>query len=425
MKKLLIVLVFGLSVRPAVYAQQNNRITLDSCYKLAVANNPLAKQQDLYSEASQLQESSLSANYLPQLSLGAQASWQSEVTALPITIPNVTIPSLDKDSYKISLDINQMIWDGGATAKQKELEKASLLLNQQSVETSDYRLKETINQVYFSILLLRENENLLKVSMSEIQSKLGRVRSGVANGMLLQSNADILDAEIIRIEQSLTELAHNRAAAIGKLSELTGIPLDADTGLEQPRFDSIPEANTRLRPEYHALELQQNKLSIQQKMTGLKVMPRISAFGTLGYGKPGLNMLSNRFDSFAMLGARFSWNVWDWNQHKNERRIIGIQNDVIETEKSNFERNQRILLNNLRQEILKNESLIAADHRIVSLRESVEKASGSQLEQGTITASDYLTEENAKTQARINLSLHTIQLQYARLNYITAVGLLK
>ena len=405
--------------------QQTDKLTLDSCYKMAVANNPLARQSNLYNQAFELQESVIKTTYLPQVSLGAQAGLQTDVTSLPISIPNVSIPSLDKDSYKISLDINQLLWDGGLTKKQKELEKAGLLTNLQSVEADNYRVKEMINQAFFNILLIRENEKLLKLSMTEIQSRLSRVRAGITNGTVLQSNADVLDAEIIRIEQSLTELAHSRSAAIFRLSELTGQNLNPDVELLQPVYDSLPMANTKLRPEFKLLELQQDKLSTQQTITGIKVMPRISAFGTLGYGKPGLNMLSNQFDSYAMAGVRFSWTFWDWNLHKKESKIIGIQKEVVETQKENFERNQRILLNNLKEEILKNENLIAADHRIVKLRESVAKSAGAQLDQGVITSSEYLTEQNAHTQSRINMSMHGIQLQYSRLNYITAIGLLK
>ncbi len=406
-------------------AQPSGILTLDSCYKLAVAHNPLTRQDPLYRDANKLQESVLSDNYLPQVSVGGQVSWQSAVTSLPISIPNIVIPSPDKDSYRLNLDINQMIWDGGATKKQKELERAGLLVNLQSVEAENYRLREIVNQVFFNILLIRENEKLLKLSMSEIQSRLGRVRAGVFNGTVLPSNADVLDAEIIRIEQSLTELAHNRAAAVFRLGEITGQTFNPGIELVLPVFDTLPLANTRLRPEFHLLELQQDKLAVQQNMTGLKVMPRVSAFGTLGYGKPGLNMLSDQFDAWAIAGARFSWTLWNWNQQKKEYQIIGIQKDVIETQKENHERNQRILLNNLNQEILKTENLIAADHRIVKLREAIAKSAGAQLDQGIITSSEFLTEQNARTQANLNMSLHFIQLQYARLNYISAIGLLK
>ena len=407
-----------------VMAQQSSHLTLDSCYKMAIAHNPLSRQSGLYNEAWQLQQSALSTLYLPQVSIGGQASWQSDVTALPVSLPNVVIPSLDKDSYKLNLDINQLIWDGGIIQKQKELEKAGLLINLQSVDAENYRLKETVNQVYFNMLVLAENEKLLRLSMSEIQSRLSRIRAGVANGTLLPSNAQVLDAEIIRIEQSLTDLVHNRSAALYRLGEITGMSLSPGTEAEPPAFDTLPAFNTRSRPEYRLLELQQDKLTAQQSLTGLKLMPRISAFGSLGYGKPGLNMLSNQFDSWAMAGARFSWTLWNWNLHKKEVQIIDIQKDIIDTQKEHFERNQRILLNSLHEEILKNENLIAADHRIIQLRESIVQSTGAQFDQGLITASEFLTEQNAHTQARINLSLHNLQLQFARLNYITAIGLL-
>jgi outer membrane protein TolC len=417
---IVLILVSGNAV-----AQLYGPLTLDTCYKLAEEHNPLSRQGALYNDSYQIQESALSIKYLPQFSVSGQLSYQSDVIALPISLPNVEIPSLDKDSYKLNLDVNQLIWDGGLTKKQKELEKAGLLVNLQSVDAENYRLRETVNQVFFSILLIQQNEDLIKLSMSEVQSRLGQIRAGVEYGVILQSNADVLDAEIIRLEQLLTELVHAKSAAIYRLGEITGQNFGPGLELEQPVYDSLPPINTRLRPEYHLLELQQEQISVLQNMTGLKVMPRISAFGTFGYGKPGLNMLSNNFDAFAIAGARFSWTIWNWNQHKKEYKIIGIQKDIIETQKENFERNQRILLNNLNQEILKVENLIAADHRILKLRESIEKSAGAQLNQGIITSSEYLTEQNAQTQARFNMSLHKLQLQYARLNYIATIGLMK
>lgn len=422
MKKGLVWLVLFTSTASA---QVSGPLTLDTCYKRAQANHPLSRQAPLFEESTRMQESVLSSNYLPQVSIGGQVSWQSDVTALPISIPNVSIPSLDKDSYKVNLDVNQLVWDGGMISRQKELEEAGLLVNLQTVEIENHRLRETVNQVFFTILIYQEREKLLRLSMSELQSKLRKIRSGVVNGTVLQSNADVLDAEIIHIEQSLTELVHSKASAIYKLGELTGTSFSNNIELEIPVTDSLPPMLTNLRPEYRLFELQQEKSGVQKSMTGIRMLPRISAFGTVGYGKPGLNMLSNQFDGFAMVGARFSWTIWNWSQRRKETRIIEIQQEVIETQKQNFEKNQRILLNSLKQDILKTENMIAADFRIVSLRDAVEKSAAALLDQGMITSTEYLTEKNQQTQAQLNLQLHKIQLQLARINYITASGMLK
>lgn len=425
MKTIIKGLVWIIVLSSTAAAQVSGPLTLDTCYKRAQANHPLSRQAPLFEESTRMQESVLSSNYLPQVSIGGQVSWQSDVTALPISIPNVSIPSLDKDSYKVNLDVNQLIWDGGMISRQKELEKAGLLVNLQTVEIENHRLRETVNQVFFTILIYQEREKLLRLNMSELQSKLRKIRSGVANGTVLQSNADVLDAEIINIEQLLTELVHSKASAIYKLGELTGTSLSNNIELEIPVTDSMPPMLTDLRPEYRLFELQQEKLGAQKSMTGIRMLPRVAAFGTVGYGKPGLNMLSNQFDGFAMVGARFSWTIWNWNQHRKESRIIEIQQDVIETQKQNFQKNQRILLNSLKQDILKTENMIAADFRIVSLRDAVEKSAAALLDQGMITSTEYLTEKNQQTQAQLNLQLHKIQLQLARINYITASGMLK
>jgi len=136
-------------------------------------------------------------------------------------------------------------------------------------------------------------------------------------------------------------------------------------------------------------------------------------------------MLSNDFESYAMLGARFSWKLWDWNQHRNDQSVLSVQQQIIDTRKEAFEMTQRIALNSLKQEILRIENLIAADHRIVELRKKVAMTAAARLDQGIITSSEYLIEQNALTKAELNLELHKIQLQQSRLNYISTMGYLK
>jgi len=424
MKNKLITVLLLLPAAGGTYAQTQPLLTLDSCYRMAVRNNPVTQQEQLYTNAFTLQDAGLSNAYKPQVSLNGQVGWQSDVTSLPISIPNVSIPSLDKDSYRATLDVNQLIWDGGLTRQQKAVEKAGLLANLKAVEADNYRIRETVNQLYFNILLINENENLLKLGIAEIQSRLKRIRSAVSNGVMLQSTADVIDAEILRTGQALEELKHNRLSAIYRLEQLTGAQISETTQLQMPVFDTLPALNLQARPEYQQLILLQQKLSSQQNLILLRNRPKFSAFGSLGYGKPGLNMLSNQFEPFAQLGARFTWTLWNWHQPQTDARLIGIQKEIIDTQKAAFERNQRMILNSLYEEIRKTENLIATDNDLLKLRESIARTAGVQLEQGTITASEYLTEQNAHTQARINLSIHHLQLQYAKLNYITASGLL-
>ncbi|GAB1404396.1 TolC family protein [Lentimicrobium sp.] len=397
-------------------------LTLDTCQKLALSHQTLTRKMGLYRQMHELEVETLNKQLLPGLSLSGQASWQSEVTELPIHLPSIDIPSMDKDSYKANLEINQLIWDGGILNRQKKMENVLLLLNLGAVEIEQYNLRSRVNQVFFSILLANENEKLLKTAMEEIGARLSRVRAGVENGAILPANASVLDAELINTEQTLAGLVHNRAADIYQLAELTGLELSPDVILTEPVYDDLPAINTRLRPEYRLLVTQQQQLGLKQEMSKLDIIPRLSAFGLLGYGKPGLNMLSDEFNPYAMVGVRLSWKLWDWKQHQKHHDILGLQSQVVDMRKETYEQDLRIMLQRIKQDIVKLETLIAADHRIISLRKSVAESAAVQLDQGLITSSDYLTEQNAYIRAQLNLQLHHIQLQHARTLYLTTMG---
>ncbi|MBW6491125.1 MAG: TolC family protein [Lentimicrobium sp.] len=423
MKTKILLITLFLFVHVAILAQNPLVISLDSCRKLAVEHNPQAMQSELYRALQQNQTEISQRGYLPQVNLNGQASWQSEVTKVPINIPNLDIPTISRDQYRVNLDFNQLIWDGGAIKSQQQLDISFLEINLQEIEIGNLRISEAVNQTYFSILLYEENEKLLQLAMDEIHSRLAKIRAGVANGIILPTNADMLDVELIRLEQMLTDVRYNKNAAIYRLTELTG--LEANTSIEfvQPAFDDVPLWQNWQRPEYKLFALQQNKLEKQRQMVGLKIMPRLSAFSNVGYGKPGLNMLSNNFDPFFIMGIRFNWNVWDWNITEKNRENIDIQKQITHTRQQAWEMNQRILLNNYKQEILKIESQLAADYRIVDLQQSITASAGAQLESGIITSSEYLTEQNAYTRAKLNLGVNKIMLQRAKLNYLTVIGL--
>ena len=427
MKNSVLTMILVMMMTVWAIAQERPVLTLDSCHSMAVEHNPLTKQRNLYEEAFRLQSKSIGSNYLPQTTLYALASWQSEVTGFPVSLPGIEIPAVSNDNYKIYLDVNQLIWDGGSVRRQKELEASSMQIDLAGVDAENYRLKESINQLYFSILQFQANEKLLILAMDELYTRLAVLRAGISNGTILPSNADVLDAEIAVIGQALTDLRYNKSAGLYKLGELTGLNTGPETRLILSEYENLPLSltDTKARPEYRIFGMQQEKISRQISLTGIRVMPRLSAFTTLGYGRPGLNMLSNDFESYAMLGARFSWKLWDWNQHRNDQSVLSVQQQIIDTRKEAFEMTQRIALNSLKQEILRIENLIAADHRIVELRKKVAMTAAARLDQGIITSSEYLIEQNALTKAELNLELHKIQLQQSRLNYISTMGYLK
>jgi outer membrane protein TolC len=302
------------------------------------------------------------------------------------------------------------------------LEKINLDLNRQGVDVEIYKLRDRVSQIYFAILLLKENEELLKVTKTDIESRETKIESQVTHGAMLASNLTVLQVEVLKIDQSMAELHFSQEALIQSMVELTGIKMTTFSVLQLPEPVVEGKSTVINRPEIKLFELQKDRLTGMDKLTETKTKPRLSGFGTLGYGRPGLNMLSNDFKGYAMFGAKLSWNVWNWNQTNNERQVFGVQKSIIETQKDSFNQNLNITLQNNLSEINKYQSLIDTDNKIIQLRNEITLSSASQLDNGVITSTDYLTEVNAELQAKLNLKTHLVKLTQARIDYLITLG---
>ena len=405
----------------SAWSQQDTVITPDYCFKRALATYPLTRQGELYTRIHELQINTLKAGNLPQVTMNGQASYQSDVTELPINLPNITIPSLNHDMYRATLDFSQVIY-GGNSYHQQVVEDINLKLNQQNLETELYKLKERINQYFISILLIDENSKLNKLLREDLNAKLSRIESGVRNGTTLQSNADIIRAEIIKTEQRIIESRFNREAHIKMLSELISDTLPANSEFDFPD----PVVNTVLfidnRPEYRVFDLQLSRFEVQKKLVDTRFRPKVAGFATLGYGRPGLNALLNEFDTYYLFGAKLTWTLWNWNQTRNDRNVLDLQAGITLTQKETFDKNVAVTAQQYIADINKFEQLIIADFQIIALRNSITKSASSQLDNGVITSSDYLMELNSEMQAKLNLAVHQVQLKQARINYLSATG---
>jgi outer membrane protein TolC len=419
--KVLALFLISLFICSSVFAQEQP-VTLDQCLQQAELQFPLLKQKDLYGKIADYNQANIKTNFLPQTNLNGQATWQSDVTKVPINIPNLSIPVPSKDMYKLTLDVNQLIFDAGTTKQQAELEKINLELNRQGVDVELYNLKNRVSQIYFSILLLKENEALLKSTQTDLKSRQDKIASQVSHGTMLASNLSLLQVEVLKIDQAVAELHFNQDALIQSLAELTGLKMTTNTVLQLPEPNVDGGTGDLKRPEIKLFELQKDRLTGMDKLTETKTKPRLSGFGTLGYGRPGLNMLSNDFKGYAMIGAKVSWNVWNWNQTNNERQVFGVQKSIIETQKDSFNQNLKIALQNNRSEINKYQSLIETDNQIIQLRNEITLASASQLDNGVITSSEYLTQVNEELQARLNLKTHLVKLTQAKIDYLMTLG---
>ncbi|MFO7615474.1 MAG: TolC family protein [Bacteroidales bacterium] len=401
---------------------QEKKLTLQECLQKAALNHPLSDQAGYLAATGDLKSRNLNRNYLPEFTINGNIHYQSDVTEVPIRVPQFEFEALSKDWYKISLDASQVIWDGGITRRSKEVEELDNMIGLQNVGIEMYRIRERVITAYFNILALQEQKSLLELHLGTLQSQLDEVESGIRHGAVLASNADILKAEMLKMGQRLTENELNIVLAYKILSLLTGEEIAVDTDLQMPVQDIYMTAGGQDRLEYGLFSLQEQKAESMKKVVSSRLMPRFVAYGQAGYGRPGFDMLKNEFDDFYMIGARMSWNFWDWNKGRNEKTILDLNRNIIQSNRDHFSQNISIELERKQAEVLRYHKLIEKDEEIAELRAGISKTYASRLANGVITATEYITELNAETEALLNLKIHQVQLVKATYDYLATAG---
>jgi outer membrane protein TolC len=406
-------------------AQSADTLNLTLCRSRAKEKYPLLKQNQLIQEIVALKLKNLNTGYLPSLILNAQATYQSDVTSIPKISPMISFPEMSKDQYKAYLELQQVIWDGGTISALKQQEKAGQQVDQQNLEVELYKINETIDQLYFSMLIYQEQEQILKSLLSDLAQKEKKIKSGVENGVALQSNDDVLKVEMLKLDQQLFELHTNKDYTRKMMEIMLDTTISETTLWKNTDFNLQNTAFVLNRRELLLYDLQNSRLDVLRKSTNAKLMPRIAAFGQTGYGRPAFNMLSNDFDFFYIAGLKVSWNISSFYQYKNEKTIIGLQKNLISTQKETFEKNLMVKLQKDMSDISKYTALLNTDDEIIKLRSGISTSASAQLDQGIITATEYLTELTAETQAKLNKALHKIQLQQSLTNFLNDSGNLK
>lgn len=410
-KSLQLLLLFLFFQAPFLMAQEP--VTLEQCQLWARENHPVLKQSGLYQQILDLKNENNSTSLLPQLTLNGQATYQSDVTRIGISIPGMTIPTADKDQYKIYLDLRQTIWDGGLSRARELINETENAGNQQQVEVELYQLKERVNQFYFTSFLVQENLQILEQKTGTLAERRKMIESAVRNGMALSSELDQLLAELLTTDQLSLELKNSLQTVLSALSILTGRPVDQ---LQNLTLATPPQSQDQplMRPELDLFARQGDLLNANSEILKKQRHPKLFGFGQAGYGKPGLNMLNNEFDTWYLVGIGFNWNVLDWKTTSRQQQVLKLQQEIVQTRQQAFVRNIDLATDQQNKQIDQLNQLLKTDQELIQIRERITKTSASKLENGSITMADYIKDLNAETTAKLTLETHRIQRMEAQ-----------
>ena len=415
MKKILLLLV--LLVQVSLFAQ-DNLLVLDSCVVWAKKHYPLLKQNNLISSNSEVNMKAINENWFPQLSFSAKANYQSEVVVFPgmgIVFPH--------DTYLSSINLNQTLFDGGQTRQQKSIEGLSTSFDLQKNEIELYKIIEQVNQLYVTILMSRENINVLNIYKNNIDNRISNLKSAKENGLALQSSLDELEAESLKTEQSIIEAKDNLNAIYKTLEFYIGVSVSESTVLKPLPLGGITKDSEINRPEIKLFDIQKELMASKYDLTTKLALPKVSLYADANYGRPGPNFLNQNLRGFSDVGVSVKWNISSLYGLSREKNRLTMNQQMVDIQKENFLFNLNNALTSQTAQIKSIKEIIEKDKLIVEKRHNVTLTAISQLENGKITTTDYLTQLNAELQATLNQKIHEIRLMNAMTTYNTTKGI--
>ncbi|MBR4380418.1 MAG: TolC family protein [Bacteroidaceae bacterium] len=409
LKVLIILLLCPLSL----WAQT---MTLDECQRLAQENYPLIKRYGLIEHTTGYTLENISKGWLPQISATAQATIQSDVMSFPEAMKGVfaqtgqELKGLSKSQYRVGVDINQTIFDGGSISSQREVARLQGDVQSAQNEVDLYAIRQRVNDLYFSILLTDERLKVNDDFQTLLESNLTKLNSMFINGLAMESDVSSMKAEQLKARQQRTELNATRNSLCRTLALMCG--MDEIQQVSKPLNSVITNGNNR--PELRLLDTQLRLADAKEKLLDTSLLPRMSLFAQGYYGYPGYNtfedMFSRKWSLNGMIGARLTWNMSQFYTNKGEKAKLQLQRQQTENARETFLFNNNLQQVQQNEEIDKYRQLMEDDTNIVNLREEVRKAAESKLAHGIIDTNALLQEINRENQARIEFATHEIMM---------------
>ena len=393
--------------------------TLEQCQLAAERNYPLIRQYDLISKTTDLTVANIQKGWLPQVSASAQATLQSDVTAFPDQIQKVyqqmgiDMEGLRKDQYRVGIDVQQTVYDGGSIKSQKEIVRQQGEVQSAQNEVTMYNVRKRVNEMYFGLLLIDEQIKLNSDLQELLSANEKKLASMYKSGTAAESDYQSVKAERLNVMQQATGLQSQRQALIRILSAFCGIEVKR---AEKPNYQ-LSTVKSQLevrRPELKAIDAQLRLADAQEKALDAALMPKLGVFAQGFHGYPGYNlfedMMGHKWSLNGMIGARLTWNIGALYTRKNDRAKLNAQRSIFNIQRETF------LFNNNLEQIQQNENieryrkLMADDEEIITLRNAVRRAAESKLSHGIIDVNDLVKEINAENGARVQQTIHEIEM---------------
>ncbi len=405
-------LLFIISVCTALAATAQ---TLEVCQQAAERNYPLIAQHDLIARTTDLTVANIQKGWLPQVTATAQATYQNAVTTWPDEMKGlmqqmgVEMKGLARDQYRVGLDVQQTVFDGGAISAQRQVARQQGAVQQAQLDVDLYHVRQRVNEMYFGLLLLDDQMRLNSDLQEQLAASEKKLTSMVKHGTAAECDLNNVTAERLNVVQQMTTLESQRRVLAAMLGTFCGIEVNEVT---KPVAIEAVEGNHR--PELRLIDSQLRLTDAQDRALDAALLPRLGVFAQGFYGYPGYNMfkdmMGRNWSWNGMIGARLTWNIGALYTRHNDKVKNRLQREMAENRREVFLFNNRLEQMQQNETIARYRQLMAQDDQIITLRQQVRKAAESKLSHGIIDVNDLLRDINSENAARVQHSIHEIEM---------------
>ncbi|MEX2180283.1 MAG: TolC family protein [Gemmatimonadaceae bacterium] len=404
-------------------------LRLASLQERARRADPRAGQFELLARQSALRLHNLDAERRPAVTVESHAQYQSDVARIPIVLPGgVSPPTPPNDTYDARIGATQRLIDPTLGAR-RDIERAQHAHAESAVRVALFALRHQVNDAYFAALRAQAQGDEIAAGIAALEAQLSVATARVREGAALPSEEHTIRAELLRRRQARAELSASRVAALTVLAELTGASVSTEVVLALPdHADDVARArggpsDPRARPEFERFARSRDVLEGQERARSAQDRPRVSAFGRVGYGRPGLNPLNDTFDSYWLAGVQLEWSPWTWGAGGREREVLALQRRVLTADEDAFARQLHRGVAQDLAAIDRLEASLAMDDEIIALRERIADETRARFAEGVVTSADYVDRQTDLLGARVARALHRVELAQAHAQFLTTLGI--
>ena len=387
----------------------SSQISLQDVLDKAINSSPEYELKSLIHQQGSYEINNIEKNKLPQLGFSGQASYQSDVSFLDIELPGIEVSPPGKFQYKLQGEVRQLIYAGGVTNKLKEAANVFSKIEDAQNEVNLEMIREQVITLFFSILELTSALEIVDLKAGDINSQIDKMNVGVRNGVVLESEINVLKAAAIEIEKEKISILNSRKSMLNTLSILTSETYDDDDTFVLPENLENQAIVSGDLAFYKILNQQSKAIEIENNLNKMATLPKLAAFGNLGVGKPGLNFLDDKLSEYYILGLNMQLKLDKLYTRNNDRQIIQLQQEQLNARKLSHDLRMNSLISGYENDLDKYDLFLAKNILLLDLRTQIKEVAEVQLENGIINTDDYLIKLNEENRARINISISTIR----------------